>query len=101
MEKINFNFEVPQDPYVEVYGPDGKLVMRTNDEKKFLNICCQIKDAHAEGYYITILDDETGKPEMDKEGGIITYPIKPYGMVTGAGGKMFYVHGEMLRKLMN
>lgn len=49
--------------------------MRTNDEKNFLNICCQIKDAHAEGYYITILDDKTGKPEMDKEGNIITYPI--------------------------
>lgn len=99
MEKINFNFEVPQDPYVEVYDPDGKLVMRTNDEKNFLNICCQIKDAHADGYYVVILDDEN-KPEMDKEGNIITYPIKPYGRVTGAGNKMFHVYSEMLRKLI-
>ena len=99
MEKINFNFEVPQDPYVEVYGPDGKLVMRTNDEKKFLNICCQIKDAHAEGYCVVILDSEN-KPEKDNEGNIVKYPIMPYGRVRGVGNKMFHVYAEMLRKLI-
>ena len=41
MEKINFNFEAPQDPYVEVYDPEDKLVMRTNDDIKLLYLCCQ------------------------------------------------------------
>ena len=38
MEKIKFDFDVPQDPYVEVYDPDGELVIRTNDDKVFLKI---------------------------------------------------------------
>lgn len=99
MKKINFNFEIPQDPYIEVYDFENKLVMRTNDEKKFLNICCQIKDAHAEGYYVIILDDKN-KPEKDNEGNVVKHPIMPNGRVIGTGNKMFHVYAEMLRKLI-
>ena len=86
--KIDFDFNPPQDPYVEVYGPDDKLVLRTNDDRKFLWICCQIKDHNAEGYYVIV-------PEEGKK-----YPIGSNGRTKDLGGVAFKTYGELLRKLV-
>lgn len=100
MEKIEFDFNVPQDPYVELYDPEGKLVLRTNDEKKFLYVCCQIKDAKAEGYYVVLPEEmekvHTLRPDEETR----KYPVRPTGRVIGVGNKMFHVYGELLRKLI-
>ena len=37
---IEFDFsKCPKDPAVEVYHPDGTVLVRTDDEKLFLYIC--------------------------------------------------------------
>ena len=55
---IEFNLsQAPKDPEVEVYHPDGTLLVRTDDEKMFLYICKTIKEQKAEGYYVVMADD--------------------------------------------
>ena len=99
MEKIKFDFDVPQDPYVEVYDPDGELVIRTNDDKVFLKICCQIKDAKAEGYYVVNLDEMGKIRERNPQAEVIKHPITSYGRVRLNGSMMFHVYGELLRHI--
>ena len=100
MEKINFNFEVPQDPYIEMYGPDDKLIMRTNNEKLFLTVCCQIKDAHAEGYYVVVPEEMEKARKKNPDAEIIKHEITPYGRLRLNGYQIFHVYGELLRKLI-
>ena len=100
MNKIEFNYNVPQDPYVELYGPDDKLVLRTNDDKKFLWICCQIKDANAEGYYAVVPEEMEKIRKNNPNAELIKHPISQSGRVKVGNSKMFHVHGELLRKLI-
>ena len=100
MEKINFNFEAPQDPYVEVYDPEDKLVMRTNDDIKFLYLCCQINDAHAEGYYVVVPDEMKKIRENNPDAETVKHEITPHGRCRVGNSNMFHVHGDLLRKLI-
>lgn len=101
--KIKLDFEALQDPYVDVYDPDDNLIIRTNDDKIFLSICCQIKEAHAEGFYV-ILTKDMKQYEEYKAKGINCgeprrFPIMPYGRVRQCN-EMFHVYAELLRKLI-
>lgn len=100
MEKINFDFNTPEDPYVELYGPDDKLIMRTNDDRKFLWICCQIKDAKAEGYYVVVPEEMEKARKQNPDTEIIKHEITPYGRLRLNGYQIFHVYGELLRKLI-
>lgn len=98
--KINLDFSKIQDPFVEVYDPEDNLVIKTNDDKIFLYICCQIKDAKAEGYYVVVPDEIEKVRKKDPNAEIIKHPITPYGKVKLNGCQMFHVYGELLRKLI-
>lgn len=100
MEKIKFDFNVPQDPYVELYDPEDNLVLSTNDEKKFLWVCCQIKDAKAEGYYVVIPEEMEKIRKNNPNTEIIKHPISQFGRVIVVNSKMFHVYADLLRKLV-
>ena len=47
---IEFDFtKCPKDPEVEVFHPDGTLLVRTDNEKLFLYICATIKEKQESG----------------------------------------------------
>ena len=100
MENIEFDFNVPEDPIVELYDPEDKLVLRTRDEHKFLYLCCQIKDHKAEGYYVVIPEEMEKIRQKNPDAETIKYDVLPSGRVKGAGGKMFWVEGKLLRELI-
>ena len=100
MKKIDFDYNLQPDPYVELYDPDDKLVLRTNNDKLFLYLCCQIKDAKAEGYYVVVPDEMKKLREKNPDAELRKYPVKPNGRVIGAGGVIFKTYGELLRKLI-
>lgn len=49
MSTIDLN-TVPVEHFVDIYNPDGSLLIRTNDILTFDYIRVQIKRAHAEGF---------------------------------------------------
>lgn len=100
MDKIKFDFNVPQDPYVELYDPEGNLILRTNDEKKFLWVCCQIKDASADGYYVVVPEEMEKIRKNNPNAELIKHPISQFGRVKVGNSKMFRVYGELLKKLI-
>jgi tRNA G46 methylase TrmB len=103
---IEFDFsKCPKDPAVEVYHPDGTVLVRTDDEKLFLYICTVIKEKQAEGYTVVMADEmdeylnekargntEAKEPEKME--------ITKFGRVRHPHPKFFKTYGNFLRELI-
>lgn len=83
-----------EDPYIDIYWPDGRLLARTNNEKLFLSICVTIKENQAEGFYIAMTED------VKKGGNFETWPIRKNGRVIHGPKHLFRIYGTLLRKLI-
>ena len=103
---INFDLEnCPKDDEVEVYYPDGTLLVRTDNDILFLYIRSKIKENNAAGFYVCMGE------EMDKwrnalaHGEKVEEPrkmqIANYGRINGPFPKgFFHAHSELLRKII-
>ena len=103
---IEFDFtKCPKDPEVEVFHPDGTLLVRTDNEKLFLYICATIKEKQAEGYTVVMADEmdeylnekargntEAKEPEKME--------ITKFGRVRHPHPKFFKTYGNFLRELI-
>lgn len=103
---IEFDFsKCPKDPEVEVFHPDGTLLVRTDDEKLFLYICTVIKENQVEGYTVAMADEidaysneiargnfEAKEPEKME--------ITKFGRVRHPHPKFFKTYGNFLRELI-
>ena len=100
MNMINFDLDKTklEDPYVDVYYPNGKLLVRTNNEKLFLSICVQIKQNNAEGFYVAMTDDVKDSYDTGKK--YKTYTINKNGRVIQTPTNFFKTYSKLLRELI-
>lgn len=87
-----------EDPYVDVYYPDGKIVARTNNEKLFMSILLQIKENKAEGFYIAMTDEVKKAQENGEE--YKTYPIEKTGRIKNTPNNLFRTYTRLLNMLV-
>ena len=103
---IEFDFtKCPKDPEVEVFHPDGTLLVRTDDEKLFLYICTVIKENQAEGYTVAIAEDMDSYRNAIERGekGVIAprkMEITKFGRVRQPHVMFFKTYGKFLKTLI-
>ena len=103
---IDFDLEnCPKDEEVEVYYPDGTLLIRTNNDILFLYICSKIKENKADGFYACMAKEMDVWRTLSMRGEVLQephkIPITNYGRTKGPFPKgFFHAHGELLRKLI-
>ena len=75
MEQLNIQkidiTQCPQEEYVDIYNPDGTLLVHTNNLLLFDWICLQIKKRQETGYTVKF---DNKIIEVDKNGALQDYP---------------------------
>lgn len=103
---IDFDLEnCPKDEEVEVYYPDGTLLVRTDNDILFLYICSKIKENKVDGFYACMAKEMEEWRSRSMRGEVLQephkIPITNYGRARGPFPKgFFHVHAELLRKLI-